>query len=82
MLVTIGMLLPSTFSNTTTGLLPALIELEHQRGDVEAQVDRLTRCAATRPDIRVSTMPQEAAQALTVAVDVSLHDFLIAPAFF
>ena len=52
--------------------LPRVIELEHQRGRVEMQVDRLTNA---QQFVRIFSFhqPQEAAQALLVAVDVSSH---------
>jgi len=49
-----------------------VIELEHQRRGIETQVDRL---ANAQQFVRIFALhqPQEAAQALIVAVDISFH---------
>ncbi len=52
--------------------LPRLVELEHQRGRVEMQIDRLTNA---QQFVRMFSFhqSQETAQALLVAVDVPQH---------
>src|SRR5262249_8700243 len=52
--------------------LAGVIELEHQRGGIETQVDRL---ANAQQFLRIFgfRQPQEPAQALIVAVDISFH---------
>src|SRR5262252_4474388 len=52
--------------------LAGVIELEHQRGGIETQVDRL---ANAQQFVRIFALrqPQEAAQTLIVAVDISFH---------
>src|SRR5262249_54412549 len=52
--------------------LAGVIELKHQRGGIETQVDRL---ANAQQFVRIFGLhqPQEAAQTLIVAVDISFH---------
>src|SRR5262249_5804204 len=52
--------------------LARVIELEHQRGGIETQVDRLAN-AQQFLGIFGFRQPQEPAQALIVAVDISFH---------
>ena len=71
-LVTSGMPLPLTFSNTTTGLFPAWSSSNTSAVEFEAQIDRL---ADPQQFVRIFgfDQPQEAAQALAVEIDISSH---------
>src|SRR5262249_9098608 len=53
--------------------LAGLLELEHQCRGIEAQIDRLTN-AQQFVRILGFDQPQEAAQTLSVAVDISFHE--------
>src|SRR4029077_13948544 len=56
--------------------LAGVIELEHQSRGVETQVDRLSYAQQFVRIFRLH-QPQEPAEALTVAVDVSLHHYAL-----